>query len=122
MWCRPEMSSVSPMYMPGRFRTASRPFRSLIESVVYAVLLIPIPSGRHGAQRARRRALSGVARPHLEDGGEPAPEPLRRRGAREEDRGVLGQALEKLGGPRLGESGVEVVGGEQGSLASRARD
>jgi hypothetical protein len=30
MWCRPVPSSVSPMYMPGRFRTASRPFKTLI--------------------------------------------------------------------------------------------
>jgi hypothetical protein len=34
MWWSPEMSSVSPMYIPGRLRTASRPFSSLIESVV----------------------------------------------------------------------------------------
>ena len=32
MWCRPEPSSVSPMYMPGRLRTASRPFRTLMDS------------------------------------------------------------------------------------------
>ena len=31
MWCRPEPSSVSPMYMPGRLRTASRPLSTLIE-------------------------------------------------------------------------------------------
>src|ERR1700690_3051342 len=30
MWCRPLPSSVSPMYMPGRLRTASRPFKTLI--------------------------------------------------------------------------------------------
>ena len=30
MWCRPVPSSVSPMYMPGRLRTASRPFNTLI--------------------------------------------------------------------------------------------
>ena len=30
MWCRPVPSRVSPMYMPGRLRTASRPFRTLI--------------------------------------------------------------------------------------------
>src|SRR5690606_39587765 len=30
MWCRPVPSSVSPMYIPGRFRTASRPFKTLI--------------------------------------------------------------------------------------------
>ena len=32
MWCRPEPSSVSPMYMPGRLRTASRPLRTLMLS------------------------------------------------------------------------------------------
>ena len=32
MWCRPDPSSVSPMYMPGRFRTASSPLRTLMES------------------------------------------------------------------------------------------
>ena len=26
MWCRPDPSSVSPIYIPGRLRTASRPF------------------------------------------------------------------------------------------------
>ena len=26
-WCRPVPSEVSPMYMPGRLRTASRPSR-----------------------------------------------------------------------------------------------
>src|SRR6201996_8131610 len=36
MWCRPEPSSVSPMYMPGRLRTASRPFSTLIESAPYS--------------------------------------------------------------------------------------
>ena len=30
MWWRPEPSSVSPMYMPGRLRTASRPLRTLM--------------------------------------------------------------------------------------------
>src|SRR3972149_11737494 len=32
MWWRPEPSSVSPIYMPGRLRTASRPFSTLIDS------------------------------------------------------------------------------------------
>ena len=30
MWCRPVPSDVSPMYIPGRLRTASRPFRILM--------------------------------------------------------------------------------------------
>src|SRR5580693_6045885 len=30
MWCRPVPSAVSPMYMPGRLRTASRPFSTLM--------------------------------------------------------------------------------------------
>ena len=32
MWCKPEPSSVSPMYIPGLFLTASRPFKTFIES------------------------------------------------------------------------------------------
>src|SRR5437868_7952435 len=36
MWCRPVPSEVSPMYMPGRLRTASRPFRTLIASEPYS--------------------------------------------------------------------------------------
>src|SRR5690606_3322079 len=36
MWCRPEPSSVSPIYMPGRLRTASRPLRTLMESAPYS--------------------------------------------------------------------------------------
>ena len=35
MWCNPLISSVLPMYIPGRFRTASRPLRTLIESASY---------------------------------------------------------------------------------------
>src|SRR5271169_4436607 len=30
MWCRPVPSDVSPMYMPGRLRTASRPLSTLM--------------------------------------------------------------------------------------------
>src|SRR5262245_58822935 len=33
-WCRPR-SAVSPMYIPGRFRTASRPSRTLMFSAPY---------------------------------------------------------------------------------------
>src|SRR5476651_372812 len=36
MWWRPDPSSVSPMYMPGRLRTASRPFSILIWSAPYS--------------------------------------------------------------------------------------
>ena len=32
MWCKPEPSSVSPIYIPGLFLTASRPLRTLIAS------------------------------------------------------------------------------------------
>ena len=35
MWCKPEPSSVSPMYIPGRLRTASRPFSTLMDSAPY---------------------------------------------------------------------------------------
>jgi len=31
MWCRPDPSSVSPIYMPGRLRTASRPRSTVME-------------------------------------------------------------------------------------------
>ncbi len=39
-WCRPEPSWTSPMYMPGRLRTASRPSRTvmLVLSYVGAVV------------------------------------------------------------------------------------
>jgi hypothetical protein len=33
MWCRPEPSSVSPMYMPGRLRTASSPRSTVMEAL-----------------------------------------------------------------------------------------
>src|SRR5215207_5254319 len=36
MWCRPDPSSVSPMYMPGRLRTASSPFSTLMDSAPYS--------------------------------------------------------------------------------------
>ena len=115
----PTRSSVSPMYMPGRLRTASRPFRSLIESVVYAVLYrTPFKPSRHAAR------AGGAAWPDadLEDRGDAPAEPRRRRRARQENRRSLGQPLEKLRGPALREPGVEVVGGEQGSLASETLD
>ena len=38
MWCRPVPSDVSPMYIPGRLRTASRPFRTLMLSESYSPL------------------------------------------------------------------------------------
>ena len=36
MWCRPEPSSVSPIYMPGRLRTASSPLSTEIDAASYA--------------------------------------------------------------------------------------
>src|SRR3954467_10289826 len=39
MWCKPVPSEVSPMYMPGRLRTASRPFRTLMASEAYSLAL-----------------------------------------------------------------------------------
>src|SRR5512134_3151605 len=44
MWCSPVPSWVSPMYMPGRLRTASRPFSILMLSAVYSPLS-PLPGG-----------------------------------------------------------------------------
>ena len=32
IWCKPEPSSVSPIYIPGLFLTASNPFKTFIES------------------------------------------------------------------------------------------
>ncbi len=34
MWCKPDPSSVSPMYIPGRFLTASRPLKIFIASAL----------------------------------------------------------------------------------------
>src|SRR6202000_2908748 len=48
MWCRPEPSSVSPMYMPGRLRTASRPFSTLMLSAPYSFMLGSDMSVHHG--------------------------------------------------------------------------
>src|SRR2546428_8342086 len=39
MWCKPVPSEVSPIYMPGRLRTASRPFRTLMASEPYSLAL-----------------------------------------------------------------------------------
>src|ERR671938_123249 len=41
MWWRPEPSSVSPIYMPGRVRTASRPRSTTIESAPYSSGVAP---------------------------------------------------------------------------------
>src|SRR5471030_1123438 len=38
-WCRPVPSEVSPMYMPGRLRTASRPSRIWIDDAPYSSVL-----------------------------------------------------------------------------------
>ena len=32
IWCNPDPSSVSPMYMPGLFLTASKPFNTFMAS------------------------------------------------------------------------------------------
>src|SRR5690554_177931 len=49
MWCRPVPSSVSPMYMPGRLRTASSPFRTLIlEELYFDSLINETPEGDTG--------------------------------------------------------------------------
>src|SRR5438046_8029365 len=57
MWCRPEPSSVSPIYIPGRFRTASRPFSTLMDSAPYrsAPLVFLV---RPASSRSSRRPLS----------------------------------------------------------------
>src|SRR5574343_1883623 len=40
MWCRPVPSWVSPMYMPGRLRTASSPLRTLLLLESYSCSLM----------------------------------------------------------------------------------
>src|SRR6516225_6240044 len=62
MWWRPEPSSVSPIYMPGRLRTASRPLRTLMVSASYSEV----------AGEAFWRAGSAIRRLSLEQdvGGE----------------------------------------------------
>ena len=42
MWCRPEPSSVSPIYMPGRRRTASSPRRTEMDDGVVGVAVVGI--------------------------------------------------------------------------------
>src|SRR3989338_6725079 len=38
MWCKPVPSFVSPIYIPGRLRTASSPFKTLMLSEVYSLI------------------------------------------------------------------------------------
>src|SRR5678815_2784776 len=42
MWCRPVPSDVSPMYMPGRLRTASSPLRILMLVESYSAAMRPL--------------------------------------------------------------------------------
>src|SRR5471032_1724622 len=44
-WCRPVPSEVSPMYMPGRLRTASRPSRIWMEDAPYSSVLAGTGTG-----------------------------------------------------------------------------
>src|SRR5438045_2300001 len=74
MWCRPVPSDVSPMYMPGRLRTASRPFRILMASEPYSLgFAAKSDPHRHDdvleallARVADQRARRGVAKCALE--------------------------------------------------------
>ena len=52
-WCRPVPSEVSPMYMPGRLRTASRPSRIWMRA--FAVGVVAAAWSRSGS-RCRSRA------------------------------------------------------------------
>src|SRR4029450_6498323 len=54
MWCRPDPSSVSPIYMPGRLRTASRPFRTLIASAPYSAVAV-----KEGVEASVIRSVTG---------------------------------------------------------------
>src|SRR5258706_9525323 len=42
IWCRPVPSAVSPIYMPGRLRTASRPLRILMLDESYSADMRPL--------------------------------------------------------------------------------
>ncbi|MND57795.1 hypothetical protein D3C80_489310 [compost metagenome] len=44
MWCRPVPSSVSPMYIPGRLRTASSPFSTLMLEESYVLFSLMLHS------------------------------------------------------------------------------
>src|ERR1700716_3044727 len=57
MGCRPEPSSVSPLDIPWRLRTAFRPFRSLIDSAPYRSAPLFFLA-RSGSWRSSRRPLS----------------------------------------------------------------
>src|SRR5690606_36610999 len=58
MWCRPEPSSVSPIYMPGRLRTASRPLRTLMDSAPYSGVAPGVVSGVSVMEFRCQRQLS----------------------------------------------------------------
>src|SRR3990170_3381461 len=49
MWCRPVPSEVSPMYIPGRLRTASSPFSTLMLEESYS----PLSAGTLGSLISR---------------------------------------------------------------------
>src|SRR5262244_4010962 len=68
------------------------------------------------------RPIDDLSASHLNDGGGPAA-PLRGiRGGRQKDRLGRGQSLQERLDPALREAGVELVGGEEGSLVRRLRD
>src|SRR6185437_10543146 len=83
MWCRPVPSEVSPMYMAGRLRTASRPLRILMLLESYSAAARPfgwvtsgrvaiefLVSGRPAGSDAHRHhdVLEVVAARHLHEG------------------------------------------------------
>src|SRR6476620_10773828 len=57
-WWRPR-SPVEPMYMPGRFRTASSPSRTVIEEAPYSVLPLAPPFSGASVIRAPINAAAG---------------------------------------------------------------
>ena len=122
MWCSPERSSVSPMYMPGPLADGLQALQQLDR--------IGGVGGAHGtpftlvtarSARGRRRAAgrSRVSRgPPGDDAGRNAP--------------AAPRSSDRTGAPRQSRSrnsstqpsrepGVELVGGEQGRLASEPR-
>src|SRR5687767_8780747 len=53
-WCRPR-DEVEPTYMPGRLRTASRPFRTWIFPASYCCVMRRWVRAKNGAEQTAKR-------------------------------------------------------------------
>ncbi len=71
MWCRPD-GPVEPMYIPGRFRTASRPSRTWIWSAPYELSSVVThgPSGCSPVPCRPSRVGIDMLRPHSHSCGQ----------------------------------------------------